>query len=278
MKKSISISTTTPHDVLDDIFTKIFPGHTLLKKPDQDFTEKRRKEGRVGTYLSQIVHAFKCLFEIYRNPRKRYIAREYDGFSLLYLFSPRKTDLMLNVNHNLCTWHGRSVTRILSFRFKVVFIDPGQETLRNFSFLDPIYTEQIFEISREAKWDGKSVLIVVGSKKDQRNFDRAEILRLELSLSSAGYEVKIVGKNHPHGKFFPEDIYRKIASQSIVICVSAYKKFRNSGTLWFLKQTSPVIFVNKGDCCSTQLKGHPNIAEFMNLSRVDDLVREWHNC
>lgn len=271
-KSIISIDVTTPHDVLNHIISARLPNRTMLSKPESYFSDKCRKEGRARAHIGQIMHMFQCFLDIFRKPCAEFVFREYDGFSLFYILIPFKVSLMFNVNHNLKNAVGRMLTRILSLRFQIIFIDPGYETLRRFKYIIPVYTFGLFEPHESSKWDRKSILLICGSKKDQANYSKGDLEQLNSALSSLGYEVTAVGTNHPDGKFLSWDNYLRCSSRSLVICTSAYKQFRNSGTLWFIKQNSPMILVNASDCGFEQLKGHPCVHEFQDLSEIIDIV------
>ena len=271
-KSVISIDMTTPHDVLSYIISARFPNHTMLFKPDSFFSKKMRKEGRARAYVWQIMHMFRCFADIFRNHHADFVFREYDGFSLFYVFIPFKVSLMFNVNHNLTTAVGRMLTRILSLRFQIIFIDPGDETLVRFKYIIPVYTFDLFEPHESAKWDCKSVLLICGSRNDQANYSKRELERLTADLSSLGYEVTAVGANHPNGKYLSLDDYLSCSTRSFAICTAAYKSFRNSGTLWFIKQNSPLILINVSDCGFVQLKGHQSVHVFQDLSEIIDIV------
>ncbi len=259
--------------MLDDILSAYFPNHKILAKPNSYFTAQSRRELRVWTYIFQVVHLMRCAVTIAGAPKASYIFREYDGFTALLLLLPFRVNLLLNANHNLNSLPGRLVSRILELRFRIVFIDPGRETLAQFKRLLPVSTEALFEADPSLKWDGKSVLLVCGSKPDQVNFTKKELKQFSATLLSLNLSVTVVGNNHPDGETLPADVYLKIASNSLAICTSAYRRFRNSGTLWFLKQNAPIVLLNASDCGPAQLKGHPYSQEFRTLDDALELVK-----
>jgi hypothetical protein len=268
------VGIASPHDVIDRILSETAPEAVILRKPDSYFTEKRRSESRISAYLSQLSNVSRWYWRIVCDRKGQYIAREYDVVSVLFLFLPPGVCLSLVVNHNLVKPLGRLVSKILSYRFNLLFIDPGENTRREFPWLNPIYTDDIFKPDTTVSWNRESILFVTGNKKDQRNVSSEELLAVSRALSAKGYDVRAVGKNHPDGQALSFDEYSYLVRASIVVCTASYRERRNSGTLWFLKVNAPVILYSESDCGRRQLRGHRCAKEFHSLSAVSDLVEQ----
>lgn len=266
---------TSPHDVLDRILSAAFPAHTILSKPSCYFTERSRHENRLSASIYQLKYNFACFFRLLRRPTEKYIFREYDGFSFLYLVLPLSVDIKFNVNHNLATWYGRIITRLLSMRFDVLFVDPSERMLRRYGYLQGISSlVAIGPCAESNAWDKTSVLIFSGSRKDQRNYTRTELTEFSSMLVAAGYSVTVLGKNHPQGTYLSEAEYLSLLKKSLAICTCAYKTCRHSGTLWTLKEHAPVILFNASECGAEQLQGHSKCYCFSELSGAVRLIEE----
>jgi len=272
VQRSLLIDTSAPHDILDELLSVEFPNYIIIKKPAIYFSESARKEVKLKAYFFQLRHVFRSAVELIKNSRRSYIFREYDNFALLYMLMPLKLDLAFVVNHNLNSAIGSIVTRIMTLRYTIVFVDPGLETIDKFPFLYSIFSEDSIEATRLKKWNGKSVLLICGSKRDQRNFSHGQLEKLKQDLDVMGFEILAVGNNIPGGCYLPSDKFLNEVKKSLVICTSAYRGYRNSGTLWFLKVYAPVIFVNKTDCGNRQLIGHPDWRAYGSINQLIELL------
>lgn len=261
---------STPHDILDEILTSNYPDAELICKPGNMFNKKPR----LSKLIQQLIFSVRSYINILMKPGPIFIFREYDAFSCLYLLLPKR-NIYFNVNHNLKTTLGKLITKLLSLRYGVIFIDASEDLKTRYPYLTCIRNG--FSTAEETNWDGRNVLLVCGSRGEQKHFTDEEFLHFSNNLRDKGFIVTCVGKNHPEGAWLSDSDYDDMIAKSVCICTSTYID-RHAGTLWFLKRQAPVLLFKKTNIACEQVIGHRNSFAFEELHESMEFLLKSSTC
>lgn len=254
--------TTTPHDVLNDIIARNLTKYRLVAKPAEMFA----RTSKSAALIKQLNFVLVNLWASLKSPNDKKVFREFDNFSLLFMLLPPR-DLIFNVNHNLTTKFGRIVTKLLSTRFRILFIDPSPDLIARYPYL--MKASSGFTGATGVRWQGRDVLLICGNRNDQKSLSDEQLVALTDRLRVGGFAVQVVGRNHPQGVRLSDEEYMRAARRSACICTSTYTD-RHAGTLWYLVERAPILLYRWTNVAEEQVKGHSLSIPFTSIEEVID--------
>ena len=261
---SVRNNLSSPHDVLNGILEKSLPDAVLVKKPPQMFSIGQNK---ILALCDQILFFCRAFFKLTKEPNESFVFREFDNFAILYLLlPPRKGEVFFNVNHNFSKLSGRFVSRLIEWRYRLLFVDAPTSMLENWSKLVRVENHIV---PAHHVWNGKDICLIVGNRQDQTSeFGSETIEKFIRRAEHSGFRVTVVGKNHPKGVWLSDEDYEKLVSISLCICLACYQN-RHAGTIWYLKEKAPLVGFKNTNVAAQQLKGRDQV---FPISDSEDLL------
>lgn len=250
-----------PYDEFFDYVEVVRPGYLIgSSKPYY-----RRLLMSIGFALMSCVRILK------KGRGQKILFREFDVTALIYMFIPFSISIVFNVNHNMSGFFSRVVCRVLSLRYTLVMLDGGDEFRKKYSYVQCLDS---ISIQNKRKCDKPSgVVLICGSRIEQREFDQAEYDELKSFVLDKKIPFSCLGNNYEVSEFVSQEELIKMFSFSMVVVFFGRRYLdRHSGSVWTAAEYAPCMVVPENEVFINQSKSVDRVHVYATLGQIKDAI------